>query len=72
MDADASAGHVDGDVFVAESDAVSDGGSSAAAGSRCEGIAGAAFPNFNADVVAVDDLKELERLFDSGSRGGFL
>ncbi len=56
---DLTAGHVHGDVTVAEADAVCDGSGSATAGAGGEGIASAAFPDLNLNVIAVDDFQEL-------------
>ncbi len=59
FDRDLTAGHVHGDVAIAEADAVRDGGRGAAAGAGGEGVACAALPDFDLDVVAVDYFKEL-------------
>ena len=59
FDRDLAAGHVHGDVAVAEADAVGDGCGGAAAGAGCEGVACAAFPDLDLNVVAVDYFKEL-------------
>ena len=59
LDADAAAGHVDGEVGLDEAEAVGDGGGGAGAAAGGEGVAGAAFPDLDADVGAIEDLEEL-------------
>ncbi len=59
-DLDGAAGHVDGDVGFDEADFAGDGGCGGAAGAGGEGVAGAAFPDFDADVGAVEDFEELD------------
>ncbi len=68
MDADLASGHVHGDVAVAQADSVGNGGCGAAAGAGGQGVAGAALPDFDLDVVPVDGLEEL----DVGALGEFL
>ena len=59
LDRDLAAGHVHGDVAIAEADAVRDGCGGAAAGAGGEGVACAALPDLDLDVVAVEDFEEL-------------
>lgn len=60
MDADFTAGHVHGDVFVAETDPVRDGSGGTAAGAGSERVTGTPFPDFDLNIVAVDHFEELD------------
>jgi len=56
---DLAAGHVHGDRTIAEANSVSHRCGGTAAGARCEGVACAALPYFDLNVVAVENFEEL-------------
>ena len=60
LDADFTAEHVDGDVGIDEAELVRDGGRGAGTAARGERVTGAALPDFNLNVGAVDDLEKLD------------